>query len=79
MRAGLDNLAEGNGFPRELGADGPTEKAVVVKDANLGHVPGVIANDDVFAHVGGQRRIQVTETLEMNPVLAHLAAFGDGQ
>jgi hypothetical protein len=79
VRAGLDNLAEGNGFPRQFSADGPTEKAMIVKDTNLGHVPGIIANDDLFAHVGGQRRIQRTETLERNPVLAHLAAFGDGQ
>lgn len=46
VRAGLDNLAQGDGFPRQLGADGPTEKAVVVKDANLGHIPGIIPNDD---------------------------------
>ena len=36
MRAGLDDLPEGNGFRRRLGADRSTEKAVVVKDAELG-------------------------------------------
>jgi hypothetical protein len=43
--AGLDDLPEGNSVPCELGADRPTQKLVLMKDAELGYVSGVIPND----------------------------------
>jgi hypothetical protein len=50
-----------------------------MKDADFGHIPWVIANDHGFAHIGRQREIKVAQALEMNPIRAYLATFGDGQ
>src|SRR5882724_12387949 len=48
--ARLDDLAEGHSLPRQRGADGPTENAMVVSATHLGHVPGVVPTEDLFAH-----------------------------
>ena len=74
--AGLNDVAQGNGLTGSFGTDRPTEKTVVMKDADFGHIPWIIANDDRFAHVGGQGEIEVAQALEMHPILAHLATFG---
>ena len=50
-----------------------------MKDADFGHVPWVIANDDGLAHVGRQGEIEVAQALEMNAIGAHLATFRHGQ
>ena len=44
--ASPDNIAQSNGLPRSFGANRSTQKAVVMKDTNFGHVAWIIANDD---------------------------------
>src|SRR5215831_11365973 len=76
---GLHDVAQSNSLARQFGTDRPTEKTIGMKDADFGHIPWVIANDDRFAHVGRQGEIQVPQALEMNAIRTHLAPFGDGQ
>jgi hypothetical protein len=52
--AGLNDVAQGNGLSRSFGANRPAEKAVVMKDADFGHVAWIIGNDDGVARVGSQ-------------------------
>jgi hypothetical protein len=46
-----------------------------MKDANFGHVAGIIANNDRLAHISRQRQIEVAHPLEMHAIGAHLATF----
>ena len=77
--AGVDEFAQGHGLARQVGADRPAEKPVVMKDTDFRHVPGIIANNDGFTHIRPQGEIEVPQTLEMNAVGTHLATLGDGQ
>ena len=77
--ASLNDVAQGNGLSGSFGADRSTEKAMVMEDADFGHIPGIIANDDRFAPVGRQGEIEVPQALEMNPIWTHLAMFRHGQ
>jgi hypothetical protein len=38
---------------------GPTEKALLVIDTDFGHIPRVIADEDVLADVGRQRGVDI--------------------
>jgi hypothetical protein len=76
---GLNDVAQGKGLSRSCGAKRPTEKAVVMKDADFGHVPWVIANDDGLAHVGRQGELEGPQALEMHPIWTHLAMLRHGQ
>jgi hypothetical protein len=58
--AGLNNFTQGNGLSRSFGADGPTEKAVVMKDTDFGHVAWIIANDDGLTHISREGEIEVS-------------------
>src|SRR5262245_525809 len=51
----------------------------MMKDADFGHIPWIIANDDGLTHVGCQGEIEVPQALEMNPIWAYLATCGHGQ
>ena len=44
--ASPNNIAQSNGLTRSFGANRSTQKAVIMKDTNFGHVPWIIANDD---------------------------------
>jgi len=77
--ASLNDVAQGNGLSRSCGADRPTQKAVVMKDTDFGHVPWIIANDDGLTDVGRQGKIEVPQAMEMNPIWAHFATLGHGQ
>jgi hypothetical protein len=50
-----------------------------MKDADFGHVPWIIANNDGFTHVGRQSEIELSQALEMNPIRAHLATSRHSQ
>src|SRR5712692_9871296 len=52
---------------------------MIMKDADFGHIPWIIANDDRFAYVGRQGEIEIPQALEMNAIGAHLATFGHRQ
>jgi hypothetical protein len=75
----LDDIAQGNGLSRSFCTNGPTEKALVMKDTDFGHIPWVIANNHGFPPVGRQREIEVAQALEMNAIGTHLATFRHGQ
>ena len=72
--AGLDDVAQGYGVSRELRTDRSTQEAVVMKDADFGHVTGVIPNDDGLPHIGRQGGIEVAKGLEPNAPSALAAA-----
>jgi len=66
--AGPDNVTQRNGVSREFRTDRAAQKALIMKDADFGHISWVITNDDSLAHVGCQSEIEIAQALEMNPV-----------
>jgi len=46
---------------------------------DFGHIPWVIADRDIFPHIGGQRGIDIAQGLEPQPILMHAAGLGDCQ
>ena len=49
------------------------------EDADLGHVPRVVADDHGVADVGGENRVQVEQALEVAPVRVDIAGPGHGE
>ena len=54
------DVTQGNGFSCQFGADGSAQKALMMKDADFGHISWVITNNDRLAHVGRQGEIKLT-------------------
>ena len=52
VAARTDDIFETDGLTRELLTHGPAEKALLVIDTDFSHISGVIADDDVFPHIG---------------------------
>ena len=77
--AGGGDVLEADGGPGELGADRPAQEPGAGEDADLGHVPRVVADDHAVADVGGQDRVQVAQPLEVDPVRVDLARLGHGE
>jgi hypothetical protein len=75
----LDDVAQGNRLSRSFRTNGPTEKALVMKETDFGHIPWVIAHAHGFPHVGRQREIEVAQALEMHAIGTHRATFRHGQ
>ena len=73
------DVLQADGRPGELGADGPAQEPGTGEDADLGHVPRVVADDHGVADVGGQHRVQVAQPLEVDPVRVDLARLGHGE
>src|SRR5262245_11312173 len=61
-RAG--NFAQGHGLPRQFLANGSAHEIAPVEHPHLGHIPRVVAEQDLLAHVGGQRRVEVAHPQE---------------
>jgi hypothetical protein len=76
VAGGLDVL-EADRLARVLGADRSAEEAVLVKDADLGHVPRVVADRGPLADIVGECRGLVAEGLEADPVAVNDTAPGD--
>ena len=74
-----DDRFETDGLACEFLTHGPAEKALLVIDADFGHIPGVIADGHVFSHIGGQRGINIAQGLEPYAILLHAAGLGDRQ
>lgn len=55
-------------LPGQVRADRPAHEVTLVEDADLRHIPRVVAQNDRFPHLGGQRRIDVAETREPDVV-----------
>ena len=64
LGACLPNVLQADHAVRQLLADGPAEEALLVEDANLAEVLGVVANHDPLADVGGQRRGLLDEGMQ---------------
>jgi hypothetical protein len=77
--AGGGDVLEADGGPGKLGADGPAQEPGTGKDADLGHVPRVVADDHGVADVGGQHRVQVAQPLKVDAVRVDLARLGHGE
>ena len=56
------DVTQGNGFSRQFGTDSPAQKALVMKDADFGHISWVITNDDRLAHIGCQGEIEIIQS-----------------
>ena len=59
--------------------DGLADEFVVIEDADLGDVAGVVADHDRTSDVAGQSRRDVAQALEADAIAAHDAGLGDGQ
>jgi hypothetical protein len=57
LPARTNDLFETHGLTREFLTHSPTEKALLMIDADFGHIPGVIPDSHVFPHIGRQRGI----------------------
>ena len=60
-----------------VGVDGLADELVVIEDADLGDVPGVVPDDDGPAHEPGERRRDVAQSLEVDPVTLDGPGAGD--
>jgi hypothetical protein len=49
-----NDVSEWNGLSCQLGGDCGAKETILVKDADLAHIAGVISNGDIFPHVRGQ-------------------------
>ena len=74
-----DDVFETDGLARELLTHGPTEKALLVIDTDFGHIPRVIADEDVLSDVGRQRGVDIAQGLESEPILLHATGLRDCQ
>jgi hypothetical protein len=68
----LHHSLQAHRLPSEFLTNGAAEKRVMMKHTNLRHVARIVANDDLFSHVGSQRQIDVAKTAEVNTILVHL-------
>lgn len=75
----FDDLAKRYGLARQFLADRPAKELAILINANLSHISWVISNNHLLTHVCSQRQIQIAQALEMDSILANLAAFGYGQ
>jgi hypothetical protein len=57
--------------------DGATKKMVVMKHPDLSHVTRVVTNGHRLAHVGGERYIEIAQSLEMDAIAADDPGGGD--
>ena len=73
------DLLEADGGGRQVRADRPGEEAVTVEDADIGKVTGIVADGHRLADVGGQDRVEVAQSLEVDAVRVDLAGFRDGE
>jgi hypothetical protein len=69
-----DHVPEWNGLSCQLSGDRGTKETILVKDADLAHVPGIISNGHIFAYVCCQDERKISQTLEMNAIATHLAS-----
>lgn len=74
-----DDLFQTDGLARKLLTHGPTEKALLVIDTDFGHIPRVIADENVLADVGRQRGVDIAQGLESEPILLHATGLRDRQ
>ena len=70
-----------NIYPGEFRADRAPGRAeaVVAEDPDLGEVARVVADRDGLADKGRERRLDVAQALEPDPVAVHLTRPDDGQ
>ena len=63
----------------QLGRHRHAQELAAVEHPDLGQVPRVVADGDLFPDVGGQRQRQVAQAVAVDPVAVHLAGGGHGQ
>ena len=63
----------------QFGRYGPAQELSLVKHPDLGQVPRVVADGDLFADVRGQRQGQVSQAVALDAVAVHLAGRGHSQ
>jgi hypothetical protein len=68
MIAGAENVAQRHGVACQLRTDRPTQEAIMVKDAHLGHVMRIESQRDCFAKVRCERGRNVAQTLEVDTI-----------
>ena len=58
-------------------ADRTAQELVAVEHPDFGQVARIVADGDGLADIGGQDRIDVAQSLEMNAVAPHAARLGE--
>jgi len=72
-------ILQANRLPGQFPADRPADEAVLVEDADLRQVTWVVADDHLFADVGGEGQVEVAEPLEVDAILVHPTSPGHGE
>src|SRR3981081_4690578 len=68
-----DDFPKWNGLSCQLSGYRGAKEAILVKDADFAHIPGIIANCDVFPYVRGQRERNISQTLKVTAIATHPA------
>jgi hypothetical protein len=72
--AHANDVSQWNRLAGELGGDRSTEKAILVEDADLTHVPRVEADRSIFANVCRESKRQVPKSLEVDAITTDFAS-----